>query len=57
MIEVEQMTATEAYDLTVSCALKALELLAEVIPDYDYANLLSLEVLVDEMLAIMERDI
>ena len=55
MTEVDQMTATEAYDATVNCALKALELLTEVIPNYDYANLLSLDVLIDEMSAILER--
>jgi hypothetical protein len=55
MTEVDEMTATDAYDATISCALKALELLAEVIPSYDYANLLSLEVLIDEMSAILER--
>ena len=54
-VEIDQMTATEAYDQVVACALKALELLTEVIPDYDYANLLSLEALIDEMSAIMER--
>lgn len=44
------------YDDAIACALKALELLANVIADDDYPNLLKFEIIMDEIANVMEEN-